>query len=188
MGNLLNRITICLSGFYLVKARVLLLGPADSGKTTVLYRLKLHEKVTPIPTVGFNVETLEPMDDVLYTLWDITMNPNTWPFYKHYFANTQGILFVVDGKDTESHADAKQLLYMVFGEVDLEGVPFVVLVNKQDLEDVKNPSDLALDLQLDQWEGGSWRIFGCCATSGDGLHEAMSSLSVMIKDRARTIA
>ncbi|XP_073445185.1 ADP-ribosylation factor-like [Dendrobates tinctorius] len=188
MGNLLNRIKTCLSGFYPVKARVLLLGPAESGKTTVLYRLKLNEKVTPLPTVGFNVETLDPLDGVLYTLWDVSMNPNTWPFYKHYFANTQGILFVVDSKDPERHDDAKRLLCMVLGKVDLEGVPFVVLANKQDLEDVKNPSDLALDLQLDQWEGDSWKISGCCATSGDGLREAMNALSVMINDRGRTVA
>ncbi|XP_075199625.1 ADP-ribosylation factor-like [Anomaloglossus baeobatrachus] len=141
-----------------------------------------------MPSVGFNVETLGPIDGVLYTLWDVSMNPNTWPFYKHYFANTQGVVFVVDSKDTERHADAKQLLHVVLGAVDLEGVTLFVLANKQDLDNVKNPSDLALDLQLDQWEGVSWRIFGCCATSGDGLREAMSALSVMIKDRGLTMA
>ena len=30
-----------------------------AGKTTILYKLKLGEIVTTIPTIGFNVETVE---------------------------------------------------------------------------------------------------------------------------------
>jgi hypothetical protein len=31
-----------------------------AGKTTILYKLKLGEVVTTIPTIGFNVETVRP--------------------------------------------------------------------------------------------------------------------------------
>lgn len=31
----------------------------DSGKTTILYRLQIGEVVTTIPTIGFNVETVQ---------------------------------------------------------------------------------------------------------------------------------
>ena len=31
----------------------------QAGKTTILYKLKLGEVVTTIPTIGFNVETVE---------------------------------------------------------------------------------------------------------------------------------
>lgn len=37
--------------------RVLMIGLAGGGKTTVLYEMKLGELVTTIPTIGFNVET-----------------------------------------------------------------------------------------------------------------------------------
>lgn len=30
-----------------------------SGKTTILYRLQIGEVVTTIPTIGFNVETVQ---------------------------------------------------------------------------------------------------------------------------------
>ena len=44
---------------FLLKARrVLLLGLDASGKTTILYKLKLGEVVTTMPTMGFNVETV----------------------------------------------------------------------------------------------------------------------------------
>ena len=38
--------------------RILMLGLDAAGKTTILYKLKLGQSVTTIPTVGFNVETV----------------------------------------------------------------------------------------------------------------------------------
>mmetsp|Transcript_2239 Transcript_2239/g.2409 ORF Transcript_2239/g.2409 Transcript_2239/m.2409 type:complete len:91 (+) Transcript_2239:107-379(+) len=39
--------------------RILMVGLDAAGKTTILYKLKLGEVVTTIPTIGFNVETVE---------------------------------------------------------------------------------------------------------------------------------
>jgi hypothetical protein len=36
-----------------------MVGLDAAGKTTILYKLKLGEIVTTIPTIGFNVETVE---------------------------------------------------------------------------------------------------------------------------------
>ena len=36
--------------------RILMVGLDAAGKTTVLYKLKLGEVVSTIPTIGFNVE------------------------------------------------------------------------------------------------------------------------------------
>jgi hypothetical protein len=39
--------------------RILMVGLDASGKTSILYRLKLGKPKKTIPTIGFNVETLE---------------------------------------------------------------------------------------------------------------------------------
>jgi small GTP-binding protein len=39
--------------------RVLIIGNDACGKTTLLYRLKLGDLITTIPTIGFNVETFQ---------------------------------------------------------------------------------------------------------------------------------
>lgn len=188
MGGLLSKVKMCLSAWYPVRARVLLLGLENAGKTTTLYQLKMKEKVATISTVGFNVETLEPINGVCFTIWDVSLNPETWPFYKHYFLNTQGMVFMVDCQDGGRQAEAKQLLHMILGEADVAGVPFIVLANKQDLQDTKHPSDLAQELELDKWSLHAWEVFGCSAMSGDGLQEALSALSLMIKKRGITMA
>ena len=41
-----------------------------AGKTTILYKLKLGEVVTTIPTIGFNVETVE-YKNISFTVWDV---------------------------------------------------------------------------------------------------------------------
>lgn len=41
-----------------------------AGKTTILYKLKLGEIVTTIPTIGFNVETVE-YKNICFTVWDV---------------------------------------------------------------------------------------------------------------------
>ena len=38
--------------------RMIIIGLDNAGKTTILYKLHLGEIVTTVPTVGFNVETL----------------------------------------------------------------------------------------------------------------------------------
>lgn len=56
MGNLIA--SLLDSAFGNSKARILLLGLDAAGKTTLLYKLKLGEVVNTVPTIGFNVETV----------------------------------------------------------------------------------------------------------------------------------
>ena len=45
-------------------------GLDSAGKTTILYRLKLGELVTTIPTIGFNVETVI-LHKLELNVWDL---------------------------------------------------------------------------------------------------------------------
>jgi small GTP-binding protein len=50
--------------------RILMVGLDAAGKTTILYKLKLGEQVTTIPTIGFNVEQVE-YKSIAFNVWDI---------------------------------------------------------------------------------------------------------------------
>lgn len=50
--------------------RILMVGLDAAGKTTILYKLKLGEVVTTIPTIGFNVESVE-YKNISFTVWDV---------------------------------------------------------------------------------------------------------------------
>ena len=51
-------------------ARVCMIGLDGAGKTTILYKLKLNEVVTTIPTIGFNVDEIT-IKNLTMTVWDI---------------------------------------------------------------------------------------------------------------------
>ena len=81
----------------------LVMGLDAAGKTTMLYKLKLGEVVTTIPTIGFNVETIEHKK-VRIVCWDVGGKDKIRPLWRHYFQNTQAIIFVVDSNDRSGNA------------------------------------------------------------------------------------
>jgi ADP-ribosylation factor protein 1 len=60
--------------------RILMVGLDAAGKTTILYKLKLGEIVTTIPTIGFNVETVE-YKNISFTVWDVGGQDKVWRLY-----------------------------------------------------------------------------------------------------------
>ncbi|EDO25675.1 predicted protein, partial [Nematostella vectensis] len=99
MGLLLSKVITLFSEFGNRQVRIVMLGLDAAGKTTILYKLKLKETVSTIPTIGFNVETLQPTKNVTLTIWDVGGQDKIRPLWRHYFQGTEGLLFVVDSSD-----------------------------------------------------------------------------------------
>lgn len=55
------------------------------------------------------------------------------PLWRHYFQNTDGLVFVIDSSDSTRFAEAKTELTSILTDDQMRGVPFVILANKQDL-------------------------------------------------------
>jgi ADP-ribosylation factor protein 6 len=72
--------------------RLLMLGLDAAGKTTILYKLKLNQDVTTIPTVGFNVETVT-YKNVKFNVWDVGGQDKIRPLWRHYFSGMLGYIF-----------------------------------------------------------------------------------------------
>lgn len=70
--------------------RLLMLGLDAAGKTTILYKLKLNQDVTTIPTVGFNVETVT-YKNVKFNVWDVGGQDKIRPLWRHYFSGESAL-------------------------------------------------------------------------------------------------
>jgi small GTP-binding protein len=170
-------------------ARILLVGLDAAGKTTILYKLKLGEVVTTIPTIGFNVETVE-YKNLSFTMWDVGGQDKIRPLWRHYYANTQGIIFVIDSNDREridggetaSKSAADELRYML-QEDELKGAALLVLANKQDLPQSMSVSEVTERLALNSVRDRKWYVQGACATTGDGLYEGLDWLANALKNK-----
>jgi len=58
---------------------------------------------------GFNVETVE-YKNISFTVWDVGGQDKIRPLWRHYFQNTQGLIFVVDSNDRERIGEAQDEL------------------------------------------------------------------------------
>ena len=163
--------------------RILMVGLDAAGKTTILYKLKLGEIVTTIPTIGFNVETVE-YKNISFTVWDVGGQDKIRPLWRHYFQNTQGVIFVVDSNDRDRIGEAAEELQRIVNEDELNDALILVFANKQDLPNSMNAAEITEKLGLHSLRQRSWYIQATCATSGEGLYEGLEWLSTNLKKRS----
>merc|ERR1712196_132075 len=159
--------------------RILMVGLDAAGKTTILYKLKLGEIVTTIPTIGFNVETVE-YKNISFTVWDVGGQNKIRPLWKHYIQNTQGVIFVVDSNDRDRIGEARDELHRMLNEDELRDAVLLVFANKQDLPNAMSAAEITDKLGLHSLRQRHWFIQSTCATSGEGLYEGLDWLSTNI--------
>jgi small GTP-binding protein len=179
MGNLISLIN---KWFSAKETRILMLGLDAAGKTTVLYKLKLGEHVTTIPTIGFNVESFEHRG-LKMNVWDVGGQHRIRALWRHYYHNAKGLIFVVDSNDISRIDEAREELNTLLNADELHDCIVLIYANKQDLPHSMKPTELAIHLGLNSLSSHHWFIQGTCATTGDGLYEGLDWLGREINKR-----
>jgi ADP-ribosylation factor 1/2 len=156
--------------------RILMIGLDSAGKTTILYKLKLGEIVTTIPTIGFNVETVQ-YKKIEFVIWDIGGQEKIRPLWRHYYQNTNGLIFVIDSNDKDRIKEASGEFNNLIKEDELRNAIILIIANKQDLPNAMSIPQMSDELQLYRIRDRKWYIQSCCAVTGDGLYEGLDWLS-----------
>ena len=84
---------------------------------------------------------------------------------RHYLDNTQGLVLCVDSADRERMGEVSEYLTAVLGHEVCDGVPLLVLANKQDLDSAMSPKEVEGALRMDKLKGRPWGE-QCHATRG----------------------
>lgn len=165
--------------------RLLMLGLDAAGKTTLLYKLKLGEIRHAIPTIGFNVESVQ-YKNIMFTVWDVGGQSKLRALWRHYYQGTQGLIFVVDSNDTAPDRIelAKQELHRLLQDDELRDAVVLVFANKQDLPNAMSAAELGDKLCLNQLASRhTWYIQECSATTSQGLYEGLDWLGAALAER-----
>ncbi|KAJ4154785.1 hypothetical protein LMH87_000063 [Akanthomyces muscarius] len=184
MGGQLSKVMGRLFGSK--EMRLLMLGLDAAGKTTILYKLKLGQDVTTIPTVGFNVETVT-YKNVKFNVWDVGGQDKIRPLWRHYFSGTQGLIFVIDSSDRGRIMEAHQELHRIINDREMKDSLLLVFANKQDIKGAMSPQEVTEKLQLSKLKDKIWYVIPSCATTGEGLAEGLTWLSNNIKTPAAPV-
>merc|ERR1712190_80008 len=107
------------------------------------------------------------------------------PLWRHYYQNTQGLIFVVDSSDRDRIEDAREELTKMLNEEEMRDAALLVLANKQDLPYAMSTSEVAEKLGLNDLRRREWFVQSACATTGDGLFEGLDWLSRTLSSTRR---
>jgi ADP-ribosylation factor related protein 1 len=191
---------------------ILLLGLDNAGKTTLLEQIKAafsanHPNLKTVPTVGQNVATVElpPPNSLYLKFWDLGGQHSLRGLWQSYYASCHAVVFVIDSTDVgdadiatlstdagrgEEHGrleECRLVLESVLQNEDAEGVPILVLANKQDREDCVEVVRIKEGLVRKVFEGEKGgnvrdsRVLPCSALTGTGVQEAVEWLCSRVK-------
>ena len=160
-----------------------------------------HPNLKTVPTVGQNVSTID-LPEMYLKIWDVGGQHSLRGLWQHYYASCHAIVFVVDSSDVgdaniekisrEGAGDenarleeCRLVLEDVLENTDTEGVPLLVLANKQDREDCVEVLRIKEGFVRKVFETKNGlrdtRVLPCSALSGTGVEEAVEWLCSRVK-------
>ncbi|XP_015423179.1 PREDICTED: ADP-ribosylation factor-related protein 1 isoform X1 [Myotis davidii] len=120
---------------------ILILGLDNAGKTTFLEQSKTRfsknykgmslSKITT--TVGLNIGTVD-VGKARLMFWDLGGQEELQSLWDKYYAECHGVIYVIDSTDEDRLSESKQAFEKMVMSEALDGVPILVLANKQDVE------------------------------------------------------
>eukprot|EP00439_Symbiodinium_sp_Y106_P022996 s4921_g2.t2 len=183
--------------------KIVMVGLDAAGKTTVLYKLKLNELLMTIPTIGFNVETVEfrntsVQTSVLPLLFTslprgISDSQSGTLEARTRFAGFGDIISLVLMGPSSSWTARTAIVSRTHVRRDpLETVEAVhrcaveaLLAPLADLPDALPPDEVAEKLGLSELRGRQWFVQPTSATKGVGIWEGLDWLSKAMDTRPR---
>mmetsp|Transcript_27973 Transcript_27973/g.59450 ORF Transcript_27973/g.59450 Transcript_27973/m.59450 type:complete len:194 (-) Transcript_27973:34-615(-) len=184
-----------LAGFYSwlteqEERRMVILGIDNAGKTTMLEQLKAAfglpalapEKV--VPTIGMNIGKIK-VDGVQAVLWDLGGQLSLRSLWHNYFAEVEGIMFLIDSQDRARMVEAKEALYGILRHPELAGVPLLVVANKQDMAEAVGVSEISQLFELEGITDRECHIHPCSALKRQGIEESIRWLTTVSVSRPK---
>lgn len=111
-------------------------------------------------------------------VWDVGGQKTIRSYWRNYFEQTDGLIWVVDSADRRRLRDCKEELAALLSQEKLAGATIIILANKQDLAGALTCHEIAeaLDLHSANFEKRHWQIHPCSAVTGEGLVPSMDWL------------
>ena len=162
--------------------RLLILGLDNAGKTTILKKFMGEDTEDISPTLGFNIETIEHQGCKL-NVWDVGGQKTIRSYWRNYYEQTDGLIWVVDSGDKLRLLDCKKELHNLLGQEKLAGATLMIFCNKQDIAGALTIEEIGEVLEIDKIDKRHWNIQACSAITGEGLLEGVDWIVDDIKSR-----
>ncbi|KAF4790246.1 Ephrin type-A receptor 5 [Turdus rufiventris] len=144
------------------EVHVLCLGLDNSGKTTIINKLKPSNAQTQdiVPTIGFSIEKFKT-SSLSFTVFDMSGQGKYRDLWEHYYKEGQAIIFVIDSSDKLRMVVAKEELDTLLNHPDIKHrrLPILFFANKMDLRDAVSSVKVSQLLSLENIKDKPWHIW-----------------------------
>lgn len=131
------------------KVTLAMVGLDNAGKTAAVKGIQGEPPEDVAPTVGFSRSEMK-MGKFDVTVFDLGGGKRIRGIWKNYYAESYGIIFVVDSSDPERLEEAKETVTEVLRHPKVAGKPVLVLANKQDKEGALGEAEIIEYLSLEK--------------------------------------
>ncbi|XP_053162732.1 ADP-ribosylation factor-like protein 13B isoform X3 [Hemicordylus capensis] len=131
------------------KVTLIMVGLDNAGKTATVKGIQGECPEDVAPTVGFSkIDLKQGRFEV--TIFDLGGGKRIRGIWKNYYAESYGVIFVVDSSDVERMEETKEIMSEVLRHPKISGKPVLVLANKQDKEGALAEADVIECLSLEK--------------------------------------
>ena len=172
--------------------KLLLLGLDNSGKTTLLQRLKTGNFIQFDQTKTYHIEELT-IEGIRFSAYDLGGHEMARQSWHEFCLDASAIVYMVDACDRERFPLAKRELDGLLQDEILRGVPFLILGNKVDLDGAVSQDVLCNQLGIfnmtpeDQQAVPAGtraiRVYMCSVKKKSGYAQGFRWLSKFIKSK-----
>jgi small GTP-binding protein len=159
----------------MLQKKICMLGAFGVGKTSLVRRyVQSLFSDAYLTTVGVKIDKKTVTvgnEAVTLLLWDIAGEDDVSPIRMSYLRGAAGYLLVADGTRAETLDIASSIQSRVKAEIGT--VPFLVLLNKADLQESWEIGREAMD----GFEQAGWSIVRTSAKTGAGVEEVFEELA-----------
>ncbi|XP_065598009.1 ADP-ribosylation factor-like protein 13B [Cyrtonyx montezumae] len=152
------------------KVTLIMVGLDNAGKTTTVRGIQGESPEDVAPTVGFSKIDLK-QGHFEVTIFDLGGGKRIRNIWRNYYAESYGVIFVVDSSDIERMEETKEAMAEVLNSPKIAGKPVLVLANKQDREGALSEADVIETLSLEKLVNEHkclCQIEPCSAIMGNG--------------------
>jgi GTP-binding protein SAR1 len=134
------------------RGKLCILGLDNGGKTTLVNYIKTgkFQQFSQTKTYQRLELTIEGVTFMAYDLGGHEIAREAW---KEYSIDAKGIIFVVDAAERARFAEARTELFKLREDPDIRKIPFAIVANKCDLNEVASPEEITHSLCLTSLPG-----------------------------------
>ncbi|CAI9534993.1 unnamed protein product [Staurois parvus] len=131
------------------KVTLVMVGLDNAGKTATVKGIQGESPEDVAPTVGFSkADIKQGRFDI--TIFDLGGGKQIRGIWKNYYAESYGVVFVIDSSDVDRMEETKETVAEVLRHPRIAGKPVLVLANKQDREGAMAEADIIEYLSLEK--------------------------------------